>query len=110
VSEVKLSGRYEPPMANGEVLFDAPWQGRVFGMAVTLAEQGRMAWSDFQGMLIEVVGAWDADHPHSEEEYPYYELFAESLSRILVQKGLLDSEEIHKADGLMAARPHGHDH
>mgnify|MGYP001409094603 CR=1 FL=1 len=78
MSEVQLFGRYEPPMANGEVFFEAPWQGRVFAMAVTLAEQGCMAWSDFQGMLIEV-----------EEAYTH-------CPRALNFSHLWDAEEIRK--------------
>ena len=38
LNELLLDGRIAPPTANGEVVFEAPWQGRVFGMARLLAE------------------------------------------------------------------------
>ena len=42
--ELPLPENLQPPMANGEVIFDAPWQGRVFAMAVALSEQGVFVW------------------------------------------------------------------
>ena len=108
--DIPLTGRFQPPLENGEVVFEAPWQGRVFGIAVRLAEQGTVDWSDFQGSLIEVVGEWDREHANTNEEYPYFELFAEALSRLLVAKGFVGELELTDRDEALAARPHGHDH
>ena len=108
--DIPLTGRLEPPLENGEVVFEAPWQGRVFGMAVRLAEQGTFDWSDFQASLIAVVGEWDREHAGSTDEYPYFELFAEALSRLLIARGLVGELELNRRDELLAARPHGHDH
>ena len=44
-----LSPALAPPMANGELLFEAPWQARVFGMARALSEQGLYTWDEFRG-------------------------------------------------------------
>ena len=44
VGELPLRVEFQPPMANGEVLFDEPWQGRVFAMALLLVDQGCFAW------------------------------------------------------------------
>ena len=33
-----MSGQAALPRKNGELVFDEPWQGRVFGMAVALHE------------------------------------------------------------------------
>ena len=107
--DIPLTGRLEPPLENGEVVFEAPWQGRVFGMAVRLAEQGTIDWSDFQAALIEVVGEWDSEHA-GVGEYPYFELFAEALSRLLITQGLVGELELNRRDETLAARPHGHDH
>lgn len=111
--DVPLSGRCEPPLENGEIVFAEPWQGRVFGVAVRLAEEGVVEWADFQQMLISVIGEWDADHPNGledESEYPYFEMFAEALSRLLIERGVVSDEELVLRDGELAARPHGHDH
>ena len=41
--ELTLTEALAPPMANGEVLFEAPWQGRAFGEALVSAldQEGR---------------------------------------------------------------------
>ena len=81
---IPLDGRYQPPLANGEVVFDQPWQGRVFGLAILLAEQDTFQWSDLQQSLIDVVAEWDNETDGRSGDYPYYELFAEALSRLMV--------------------------
>ncbi len=50
--ELPLNDDYQPPMANGEVLFDEPWQGRVFAMALLLEEQEFFAWEEFPAVRI----------------------------------------------------------
>ena len=107
---IPLDGRYQPPLANGEVVFDQPWQGRVFGLAILLAEQDTFQWSDLQQSLIDVVAEWDNETDGRSGDYPYYELFAEALSRLMVQAGLLMESEVFSRDAEILARPHGHDH
>ena len=43
--------------ATAELVFDAPWQGRVFGMAVALSEQGLLPWEEFRQALIREIAA-----------------------------------------------------
>ena len=47
-SDVELAGDIAPPMANGELVFESPWEGRVFGMARVLCEQGLFEWDEFR--------------------------------------------------------------
>lgn len=101
-------------MVNGEVVFAAPWEGRVFAMAIQLSEQGHYSWAEFQSYLIAAVARWDAAHPLSDAgtatPYAYFELFAQALGRLLDDRGLLSAQEVA---GLVASyrdRPHGHDH
>ena len=98
-----------PPMANGEVLFEEPWQGRVFGMAVALHESGVFAWSEFQASLIDVIGAWDR-HAQDADPYLYYEHFQQALHELLARKGLLNMASLEARTAAFAQRPHGHDH
>lgn len=80
-------------------------------MAVRLAEENVYDWTDFQAKLIEVVGEWDREHdPATHESYPYFELFAEALSRLLVDIGFFSQSELIARDEALAARPHDHDH
>ena len=42
-------------MVNGELNFEAPWQGRVFAMANALCDAGLFEWSEFQQSLIDEI-------------------------------------------------------
>ena len=98
-----------PPMANGEVIFEAPWQSRIFGMAVALSEQGMFAWSDFQASLIEAVAEWENANPDGAD-YPYFEVFQTALLNLLVVGGSLSEADVDIAARQIADLPHGHDH
>ena len=58
--ELATEGPAAPPRVNGELVFDAPWQSRVFGITAALADEGRITWPDFQAALIGRVQAVDA--------------------------------------------------
>ena len=102
---MSLAGSAAPPMANGEVVFDAPWQSRLFGMARVLCEQGAFDWDEFRGCLIHRIGQGD-----STEEYQYFDHFLAALTDIAAQKELCSEQEIHQRTLEFDARPHGHDH
>ena len=104
-----LDAAAQPPMANGEVLFDEPWQGRIFGMAVALHEGGLFEWREFQDQLISVIGKAD-EQSHDAQEYTYYKHFQQALGELLAQKGVLGSSEVDFKVSELAQRPHGHDH
>ena len=59
-----LEGAIAPPMANGELIFELPWQGRVFGMARSLCDQGVYEWDEFRENLIDEIAYWDANHSY----------------------------------------------
>ena len=104
-----LQETLQPPMANGEVLFEEPWQGRVFGMAVALQESGIFTWSEFQASLIEVVGAWDRD-AETTDPYEYYDHFQSALDALLASKAVVSRVDLQTRTTAFAERPHGHDH
>lgn len=105
-----LDGPLSPPMANGEVVFEAPWQGRVFGMARSLCEQGMYSWDDFREMLIQEIEVDDASRTPESAGYQYFDHFLAALVRLLRAKSLLEGEELAALEAALAARPHGHDH
>jgi nitrile hydratase accessory protein len=108
----ELGGPAAPPMLNGELVFEAPWQGRAFGIACSLAEQGIYEWDDFRARLIEQIGSFDRDVAMRDPapEYRYYEHFLRALEALLVERGLVAAGELESRIGAFAARPHGHDH
>ncbi len=103
-----LDSQLAPPMANGEVLFDAPWQGRVFGMARVLAEAGYFTWDEFRAHLIREIGVWDRSA--SDTEYHYYDHFLAALQALIEEKQLLNPALLEDRVRTFADRPHGHDH
>ncbi len=104
-----LSPALAPPMANGELLFEAPWQARVFGMARALSEQGLYTWDEFREALIAAIARWESSH-RDTGEYAYYDCFVEALETLLVRRGALESDAVSVRHGEIEARPHGHDH
>jgi nitrile hydratase accessory protein len=75
-----------PPRKNGELVFDAPWEGRSFGLALALHEQGVFDWEEFRRRLISSIAA----SPTGD----YYEQWLRALESLLVDKGILAPEEI----------------
>lgn len=101
-SGLDLAGPVAPPMINGEVVFEAPWQGRLFGMACHLATTGVFSWDTFRGHLIDAIDA----HPRR----PYFESFLAALEAVLEQTALVDPVALRRVIDELSARPHGHDH
>jgi len=75
-----------PPRKNGELVFDAPWEGRSFGLALAAHEQGLFEWDEFRQCLISTIAA----QPTGD----YYEQWLQALEGLLVEKGVLTSEEL----------------
>ncbi len=78
------------PRKNGELVFEAPWEGRAFGMAVALNENGEYDWSEFQSMLAAEI----ADAGQSYDSSTYYERWLASLENLLLDKGILEAKEL----------------
>ncbi len=52
-----MTGPAAPPRRNGELVFEAPWQGRAFGIAIAVVERLGLQWNDFQRRLIAAIAA-----------------------------------------------------
>jgi nitrile hydratase accessory protein len=102
-----LEGELAPPMVNGEVVFEAPWQGRVFGMARAMADAGVYDWEEFRACLIEEIAGWDRQ---PQGQYVYYDHFLNALERLLLSKGVLATHGLRERCDELSRRPHGHDH
>ena len=80
----------ELPRDNGELIFEAPWEGRVFGLAVALNEGGRYEWSEFVSQLSREIKA------DPSEEKAYYEKWLAGLAGLAIEKGLISKEELEQ--------------
>ena len=87
-----LDGTSAVPRRNGELVFDAPWQGRVFGMAVALSEQGCFPWEEFRQAVIREVAAAES----SASEFRYYEAWLAAFERVLAERGAVRADELEE--------------
>jgi len=89
------------PRENGELLFESPWEARVFGLAVALHEKGAFPWKVFSQALAEQSG----------ETSTYYQHWLRALRQVTTGEGLLLVEEIlERAELVRAEADHDHDH
>jgi len=104
------------PRRNGELVFEAPWEARAFGVAVALCREHGLDWEEFRGRLIAEIGAWEAEHgtaePATEDgAWSYYERWLAALERLVVEHGLVGPAEIDTRTAEIAhAVAHEHDH
>ena len=52
----QMGGPAALPRRNGELVFEAPWQGRVFGLALGVVRHLGLPWHEFQQRLIAEIG------------------------------------------------------
>lgn len=98
-----------PPRSNGELVFEAPWESRVFGVAAALRERGLFTWDEFRVHLIAEIADWERQH-ESGETYSYYARWQAALEHLLAEKRLCSTAELDARAHALAERPAGHDH
>jgi nitrile hydratase accessory protein len=93
-----MRGKEALPRKNGELVFEAPWQARAFGIAIALAQQGRYPWDDFRRQLIASIA--EAEHAalavDESAATRYYEQWLASLERVLQDRGLCSPDELER--------------
>jgi nitrile hydratase beta subunit-like protein len=82
----RMAGEAALPRQNGELMFDAPWQGRVLGMALAVVQERGLEWDDFRERLIAAV---DADPTR-----PCYESWTAALTDLVVDLGVASADEV----------------
>jgi nitrile hydratase accessory protein len=90
---IDADGPGAPPRRNGELIFQAPWEGRAFGLAVALRDRGVLPWEAFRTRLIAAIAASDA-RPAGADRPSYYENWLAALQNLLVDSGLLAPADI----------------
>ena len=69
------------PRRNGELVFEAPWEGRAFGLAAAYVESTGAGWERFRHHLIAAIGVLPP-------ETGYYEAWVGALERLLAEDGV----------------------
>ena len=100
--DADLEGPVSPPRDNGEVVFAAPWERRVFGLTVALCRSEACEWEGFRQRLIARIA--------EDEARPYWASWAAALEDVLAATGTLGADELDLRHDAFLARPHGHDH
>ena len=104
-----LAGPASPPRRNGELVFEAPWESRLFGVTLALCQAGRFEWEEFRRLLIEEIAAWEAA-ALPPETWSYYRCWQSAFERVLASKGLCAPPEVDERVRALAARAPDHDH
>ena len=95
------------PRENGELVFQAPWEARAFGLAVALNEQDRYEWREFSAELAATIAAAEQNDDPSN----YYARWVASLAELVIAKGLISREQLDAKTAECAAGLHDdHDH
>jgi nitrile hydratase accessory protein len=89
-----LTGSAAVPRKNGELVFDAPWQSRAFGMVVGLHEKGMFHWDEFKDRLIAAVAEPSADDAEASPATVYYRQWLRALEHLLLAKGVVSSSDL----------------
>ena len=108
-ARLQLGAEVAPPTENGELVFEAPWEARIFALAHHLCDAGLFHWDEFRKALIAEVAQWDAAHPKGEG-YVYYERFQAALEALLAERGVVAPSVLDAETAKLEARPHGQDH
>ncbi len=85
-------GSAAPPRKNGELVFNAPWEGRAFGLALAVRGQHRYSWRRLQSLLENRIGEAGA----ADDGSRYYEHWVASLEDLLVQGGLISRADLDR--------------
>ena len=84
-----VDGVAAPPRRNGELVFEAPWQSRVFGLAAAIVETCFDGDREpFRQRLIAAIAA--------EPERPYWDSWTAALERLVVANGFIDELSIER--------------
>ena len=78
------------PRENGELVFQAPWEARAFGLAVALNQQDLYEWREFSAGLAATIAAADQNNDPSS----YYTRWIASLEELVIARGLLSREQL----------------
>lgn len=105
----ELDGPIEPPRKNGELVFEAPWEARAFGMAMVLYQQDVYPWGEFSGRLA-AASAEEGTAPEDSVfplpptiESRYYEKWLAALEGVVRERGLITDQEIQERTNEFAA-------
>ena len=106
--ELDVDGPAAPPRSNGELVFSEPWQGRAFGLVMTLTERGVLSYDMFREALIARIAADEQEAPIGQSDY--YRCWLQALEQVLTETAVVAAPDLEARVAALARRPAGHDH
>ena len=88
-----MEGKSSLPRKNGELVFQEPWEGKIFAMAVALNKRDLYPWNDFRDKLIEEIRRTEKNDPDHETEKYYYEHWQKAFEKLLIEKKIVTQEQ-----------------
>ena len=82
----RMTGEAALPRENGELVFDAPWQGRVLAIALAVVQHRGLDWDEFRQRLISAIEA--------DPTRPYYESWTAALTDLVVDLGVASADDV----------------
>ena len=84
-----VEGVAAPPRRNGELVFDSPWQSRVFGLCAAVVQTYFAGDREpFRQQLIAAIAV--------APERPYWDSWTIALEQLVVEAGVLDELSIER--------------
>ena len=98
------------PRENGELVFQAPWEARAFGLAIALSEEDLYEWREFSAELAAIIATAEQNNDPSS----YYARWVASLEELVIARGLISREQLDAktteyATGMYDDHDHHHD-
>jgi len=90
---------------SGQVNFAAPWEARVFALALSLSKSGSISWNEFRDLLIAEIAIADAADRAGDAAPSYYECWLAAFEKLIVSKGMTDHAEVSGRAEVIAANP-----
>jgi len=88
----QMDGGAALPRLNGDLVFESPWEGRAFGLAVSLVKQGGYEWEDFRRLLVAHIAKGEG----RPDEPAYYESWLAALLELAISKRLTTEDELDR--------------
>lgn len=87
--ELDNDGPAAPPRANGELVFNEPWQSRLFATTMAACDAELITYDDFRDRLIDRIAAHD-----EAEADDYWAAWQDAFEALAAETGLVDESEL----------------
>lgn len=96
-----------PHRGRTALLFQAPWQARIFALIVDAVKAGRFPWTDFQARLVAQIARAEENDPEMGDELierRYFDAWLAAAEETLLALGLIGSGEVEKQIDIIRAQ------